>query len=129
MADIKSSTPFKALVAQTTAVLLTRGLEVEPVAVRDVVNTTAKNVGVDAEEAVHPVSPEIVADAIEAAADDSREDGSAVHAARGRAGCPCSTASTWCCDGSWRTCGASSPTRPYWQWAQGAPSCAVKEAA
>ncbi|TJZ99666.1 hypothetical protein [Actinacidiphila oryziradicis] len=86
MAEIQRSTPFKALVAQTTAVLLTRGLEVEPVAVRDVVsyvvNTPAKNVGVDADEAVHLVSPEIVADAIEAAADDSREGASAVHAVR-----------------------------------------------
>lgn len=54
-------------------------MEVEPVAVRDVVNTAAKNVGVDAEEAVHLVSPEIAADAIEAAA-DSRECASAVHA-------------------------------------------------
>jgi hypothetical protein len=86
VADIRSGTHFKALVAQTTAVLLTRGLEIEPVAVRDVVgyvvNTAAKNVGVDADEAVHLVSPEVVADAIEAAADDSGEDAAAVHAVR-----------------------------------------------
>lgn len=86
MVDIKSGTRFKALVAQTTAVLLTRGLEVEPVAVRDVVayvvNTAAEKVGLDSEEAVHLVSPEMVADAIAAAADDSNEDASAVHAVR-----------------------------------------------
>lgn len=86
MADIKSGTRFKALVTQTTAVLLTRGLEVEPVAVRDVVayvvNTAAEKVGLDSEEAVHLVSPEMVADAIAAAADDSNEDASAVHAVR-----------------------------------------------
>ncbi|MFF3690002.1 hypothetical protein [Streptomyces sp. NPDC002187] len=86
MADIKSGTRFKALVAQTTAVLLTRGLEVEPVAVRDVVsyvvNTAAGKVGLDPEEAVHLVSPEMVADAIAAAADDSNEDASAVHTVR-----------------------------------------------
>ncbi|UIX32054.1 hypothetical protein [Streptomyces sp. GQFP] len=86
MVDIKSGTRFKALVAQTTAVLLTRGLEVEPVAVRDVVayvvNTAAEKVGLDPEEAVHLVSPEVVADAIAAAADDSNEDASAVHAVR-----------------------------------------------
>ncbi|GAA3299545.1 hypothetical protein [Streptomyces cinereospinus] len=86
MTDIKSGTGFKALVAQTTAVLLTRGLEVEPVAVRDVVayvvNTAAEKVRLDPEEAVHLVSPEMVADAIATAADDSNEDASAVHAVR-----------------------------------------------
>jgi len=42
--DIQESVGFKAIVAQTSAVLLTRGVEVEPVAVRDVVALMVRSV-------------------------------------------------------------------------------------
>ncbi|MEU0214673.1 hypothetical protein ABZ281_05905 [Streptomyces sp. NPDC006265] len=68
MADVMGTVKGKTLVAQTSAVLLTRGLEVEPVAVRNViahmVDTVAERVGMDAEEAIHLVTSEAVADAI-----------------------------------------------------------------
>ena len=86
MSDVKSTVKFKALVTETTAVLLTRGLEVEPVAVRDVVaymiDTLAQQTGMDAEEAVHLVTSETVADAIVKASDQSLEGAEAVHAVR-----------------------------------------------
>ena len=44
MPDIQESVGFKAIVAQTSAVLLTRGVEVEPVAVRDVVALMVRSV-------------------------------------------------------------------------------------
>jgi hypothetical protein len=86
VSDVKSTVKFKALVAETTAVLLTRGLEVEPVAVRDVVaymvDVLAQQTGMDAEEAVHLVTSETVADAIAKASDQTLEGAAAVHAVR-----------------------------------------------
>ncbi|MFE2426992.1 hypothetical protein ACFXJ5_09595 [Streptomyces sp. NPDC059373] len=86
MSDVKSTVKFKALVTETTAVLLTRGLEVEPVAVRDVVaymvDVLAQQTGMDAEEAVHLVTSETVADAIAKASDQTLEGAEAVHAVR-----------------------------------------------
>jgi hypothetical protein len=86
VSDVKRTVKFKALVAETTAVLLTRGLEVEPVAVRDVVaymvDVLAQQTGMDAEEAVHLVMSETVADAIAKAPDRSLEGAEAVHAVR-----------------------------------------------
>lgn len=83
---MKSTVKFKALVTETTAVLLTRGLEVEPVAVRDVVahmvEVLARQTGMDAEEAVHLVASETVADAIVRASDQTLEGAEAVHAVR-----------------------------------------------
>jgi hypothetical protein len=80
--DIQQSVDFKAIVAQTSAVLLTRGVEVEPVAVRDVValmvRSVAERMNMDLEEAVHMVVPETVADAIVAAAEDAEN----VHSVR-----------------------------------------------
>ncbi|MER5356888.1 hypothetical protein [Streptomyces sp. NPDC002785] len=77
---------FKAVVAQTSAVLLTRGLEVEPVAVRDVValmvRSVAERMGMDQEEALHLVRPESVAEAIIAAADPDSEGAEHVYAVR-----------------------------------------------
>jgi hypothetical protein len=67
-------------------VLLTRGVEVEPVAVRDVValmvRSLAERMNLDAEEAVHMVVPETVADAIVAAADPEAEGAEDVHSVR-----------------------------------------------
>jgi hypothetical protein len=84
--DIQESVDFKAIVAQTSAVLLTRGVEVEPVAVRDVValmvRSVAERIGMDEEEALRLVQPEMVAEAITAAADPGREGAEDVHAVR-----------------------------------------------
>ncbi|MFF2410923.1 hypothetical protein [Streptomyces sp. NPDC058092] len=86
MPDIQQSVEFKAIVAQTSAVLLTRGVEVEPGAVRDVValmvRSVAERMGVDQEEALHLVRPEPVAEAIAAAADPGREGAEHVYAVR-----------------------------------------------
>jgi hypothetical protein len=86
MADVTDTVPFKALVTQISAVLLTRGLHVETVAVRGVaarlVESVAARVGLDAEEAVPLVTPEMVADLIVAAADPSAQGAERVHAAR-----------------------------------------------
>jgi hypothetical protein len=77
---------FKAIVAQTSAVLLTRGVEVEPVAARDVValmvRSVAEPMNMDPEEALHLVRPESVAEAITAAADPGREGAEHVYAVR-----------------------------------------------
>jgi hypothetical protein len=81
--DIQQSVDFKAIVAQTSAVLLTRGVEVEPVAVRDVValmvRAVAERMNLDPEEAVRMVVPETVADAIVVAADPDAEGAESVH--------------------------------------------------
>ncbi|MET8325135.1 hypothetical protein [Streptomyces sp. NPDC005181] len=86
MPDIQENVGFKALVAQTSAVLLTRGVEVEPVTVRDVValmvRSVAERIGMDEEEALHLVQPDAVAEAITAAADPGREGAENVHAVR-----------------------------------------------
>ncbi|WP_138906446.1 hypothetical protein [Streptomyces chryseus] len=86
MADVMGTVKGKTLVAQTSAVLLTRGLEVEPAAVRNViahmVDTVAERVGMDAEEAIHLVTSEAVADAIVAAADQPIEGSASVHSVR-----------------------------------------------
>ncbi|MFJ4686235.1 hypothetical protein [Streptomyces sp. NPDC088789] len=71
MADPQETVPFKALVAQASAVLLTHGVEVETTAVHGVVvhlvGAMAKRIGMDEEEAVQLVTPEAVADIIIAA--------------------------------------------------------------
>lgn len=86
MAEGTSGVAVRALVAQARAVLLTRGLGIEPVAVRGVVahliTVVAARVGVDVDEAVHLVTPEAVADAIVAAADPGAEGAASVHAVR-----------------------------------------------
>jgi len=60
--------PFRSLVTQASAVLLTHGVEVETAAVRGVaahlVETVAERSGMAPEEAVHLVAPEAVADVI-----------------------------------------------------------------
>jgi hypothetical protein len=84
--DIQQSVDFKAVVAQTSAVPLTRGVEVEPVAVRDVVapmvRSLAERMNMDPEEALRLVRPESVAEAITAAADPGREGAEHVYAVR-----------------------------------------------
>ncbi|WP_059010624.1 hypothetical protein [Streptomyces specialis] len=77
---------FAALVAQTTAVLLPRGLEVEPFAVRSAtaaaVSRIAARTGLDLDEALVVVSAESVAELIATAADPSPEGAESVHAVR-----------------------------------------------
>ncbi|MFD4256435.1 hypothetical protein ACFWR9_02095 [Streptomyces sp. NPDC058534] len=72
MAEPMDTLPFKTLVAQTSAVLLTHGVEVETTSVHGVaahcVEVMAGQVGVDLEDAVHLVTPEAVAELIMAAA-------------------------------------------------------------
>lgn len=86
VSDIQQSVDFKAVVAHTSAVLLTRGVEVEPVAVRDVValmvRSVAEGMKLNPEEAVHMAVPETVADAIVAAADPDVEGAEEVHSVR-----------------------------------------------
>jgi hypothetical protein len=78
--------PFKTLVAQAGAVLLTHGAEVEPVSVRGVaaylVETMARKVGMDLAEAVHLVTPEAVAEIIMKAAREDDQGVAGPHAVR-----------------------------------------------
>jgi hypothetical protein len=84
--DIQQSVDFKAVVAQTSAVLLTRGVVVEPVAVRDVValmvRSVAERMNMAPEEALRLVVPETVAEAIAAAAEPDVEGAEDVHSVR-----------------------------------------------
>ncbi|MGW6456705.1 hypothetical protein ACWF94_12410 [Streptomyces sp. NPDC055078] len=86
MADAMDTVPFKSLVAQASAALLTRGVEVETTAVHGIVahlvGAMAKRVGTDEEEAVHLVTPEAVADIIVKAAGDREPGAAPPHAVR-----------------------------------------------
>ncbi|MFE3017242.1 hypothetical protein [Streptomyces sp. NPDC059256] len=86
MADPQETVPFRALVAQTSAVLLTRGVEVETAAVHGVVahlvGAMAQRVGMDEEEAVHLVTPEAVADIIVKATAERAPGAAPPHAVR-----------------------------------------------
>ncbi|MFF3731368.1 NB-ARC domain-containing protein [Streptomyces sp. NPDC002476] len=66
MADPMEILPLKTLVTHSSAVLLTRGVEVEATSVRGVaahlVETMAQQTGMDLEEAFHLVTPEAVAE-------------------------------------------------------------------
>jgi hypothetical protein len=78
--------PFKTLVTQTSAVLLTHGVEVESTAVQGVaahlVETMAQQAGMDHEEAVHLVTPEAVAGIIMNAAAEDAQGATTPHAVR-----------------------------------------------
>ncbi|MBB1242517.1 hypothetical protein GL263_02870 [Streptomyces durbertensis] len=86
MTEIQTTVAFKSLTAQTSAVLLTRGMEVEPTALQGVlvhvVTATAERTGLDTEEALHLVTPEAVADLIAQAADERLDGAEDVHAVR-----------------------------------------------
>lgn len=86
MADPLDTLPFKTLVAQAGAVLLTRGVEVEPVSVEGVathlVETMARQVSMDLGEAVHLVTPEAVAEIVMKAAREDDQGVSGPHAVR-----------------------------------------------
>jgi hypothetical protein len=84
--DPSDTLPFKTLVAQAGAVLLTHGVEVEATSVRGVaahlVEAMAQRVGMDQEEAVHLVTPEVVAEFIMKAANEDDQGVSSPHAMR-----------------------------------------------
>ncbi|MEU6352919.1 hypothetical protein ABZ896_26930 [Streptomyces sp. NPDC047072] len=86
MADPLDTLPFKTLVAQTGAVLLTHGVEVEATSVRGVaahlVEAMAERVGMHHAEAVHLVTPEGVAEIIMKAAGEDDQGISGPHAMR-----------------------------------------------
>ncbi|MEV3872261.1 hypothetical protein ACWD6I_12615 [Streptomyces sp. NPDC002454] len=86
MAEFQDAVPFKTLVAQASAVLLTHGIEVETAAVHGVVahlvGAMAKRVGMDEEEAVHLVTPEVVADVIMTATAERESGAAPPHAVR-----------------------------------------------
>ncbi|NYI07568.1 hypothetical protein [Allostreptomyces psammosilenae] len=88
MADVRESVQFKALVTKANAVLLTRGLEIEPIALVDVVahmvDAIAEQTGLDPEEAVHLVPSDTVAEAIARASDEQAEGAGNVHARASR---------------------------------------------
>ncbi|MFJ5035502.1 hypothetical protein ACIQB5_47580 [Streptomyces sp. NPDC088560] len=75
MADIKNTQGFKALLAQTEAELLTRGLDVVPVGVHNVVahavNTVAERVGIQPRSALRYIDPSVIADQIAKAGAES----------------------------------------------------------
>jgi hypothetical protein len=85
VADVSGTFDLKTLVAQAEAVLLTRGVQVEPVSVRNVVvhlvRVIAAEVGMDEGEAVRLVTAEAVADAIVRAI-EAPGGGKAFHAVR-----------------------------------------------
>ncbi|MFJ7281029.1 hypothetical protein [Kitasatospora sp. NPDC098663] len=73
MDDAETAARLEALVAQSASVLLTRGLIVEIAAVRGtvdhLVDRVAREAGLGRDDALHFVTPEVVADAIVRAAD------------------------------------------------------------
>ncbi|MEV4225593.1 hypothetical protein AB0J81_00515 [Streptomyces bobili] len=86
MADRSDTLPFKTLVTQAGAVLLTHGVEVESTSVWGVaehlVEAMAQQVGMDHDEAVHLVTPEAVAEIIMKAAGEADQGVSGPHAVR-----------------------------------------------
>ncbi|MFC8350318.1 hypothetical protein [Streptomyces sp. NPDC057280] len=86
MADRSDTLPFKTLVTQASAVLLTHGVEVEPTSVRGVaehlVEVMGRQMGMDHDEAVHLVTPEAVAEIIMKAASEADQGVSGPHAVR-----------------------------------------------
>lgn len=86
MADLQNTVPFKTLVAQASAVLLTRGVEVETAAVHGVVahlvGAMVERVRVDQEDAVHLITPETVADIIMKASAEREPGAAPSHAVR-----------------------------------------------
>ncbi|TJZ94744.1 hypothetical protein [Actinacidiphila oryziradicis] len=85
-ADIRNTAPFKALAAQTDAELLTRGLEVDPVAVRNVlahmVGLVADRMGIQPRSALRYVDASATADTIAKASDPDTAGAENVHAVR-----------------------------------------------
>ncbi|GAA2672678.1 hypothetical protein GCM10010400_38410 [Streptomyces aculeolatus] len=83
MADIQNTQGFKALLAQTEAELLTRGLDVVPVGVRNVlthaVNTVAERMRIQSRSALRYVDPSVIADQIAKAGAESTDGSEAAH--------------------------------------------------
>ncbi|MCJ1676192.1 hypothetical protein MTF65_02210 [Streptomyces sp. APSN-46.1] len=86
MADIRNTQAFKALAAQTEAELLTRGLDVVPVAVHNVlahaVATVADRLDIQPRSALRYIEPSAIADQIAKAGDPAAEGAEEVHGVR-----------------------------------------------
>jgi len=86
VADIRNSQAFKALAAQTEAELLTRGLDVVPVAVHNVlaytVTMVADRMGIQPRSALRYIEPSAIADQIAAVGDLDTEGAEDVHGIR-----------------------------------------------
>ncbi|MFJ8073864.1 hypothetical protein ACIQ7Q_07995 [Streptomyces sp. NPDC096176] len=86
MADLMDVLPFKTLVTQTSAVLLTHGVVVGSTSVQGVeahlVETMAQQVGMDHEQAAQLVTPEAVAEIIMKAMAEEYQGAAAPHAVR-----------------------------------------------
>ncbi|MFG2563050.1 hypothetical protein [Streptomyces sp. NPDC048496] len=86
MADIRNTAAFKALAAQTEAELLTRGLDVVPVAVHNVlahaVATVADRLDIQPRSALRYIEPSTIADQIAKAGDPAAEGAQGVHGVR-----------------------------------------------
>ncbi|WP_406300976.1 hypothetical protein OG948_59860 (plasmid) [Embleya sp. NBC_00888] len=86
MADIEESTTYKSLVTRIRAALSERGLDAEPVAVRNVlthaVATLAERLDVGPRAVLLYIEPDVIADQIAAAADPAAEGSDYVHGVR-----------------------------------------------
>ncbi|MDG4859042.1 hypothetical protein P8605_12905 [Streptomyces sp. T-3] len=86
MADIKNTQDFKALLAQVEAELLTRGLDVVPIAVRNVlahaVHTIAGQAGLQPRSALRYIDPAVIADQIAEAGAESTDGSEGAHGIR-----------------------------------------------
>ncbi|MFJ7275531.1 hypothetical protein [Kitasatospora sp. NPDC098663] len=86
MADIQNTQGFKTLFAQTEAELLTRGLDVVPVGVRNVlahaVNTDAERMDIQPRSALRYIDPSVIADQIAKAGAESTDGSEEAHGIR-----------------------------------------------
>ncbi|MCY0945682.1 hypothetical protein [Streptomyces antarcticus] len=86
MADIRNTAAFKALAVQTSAELLTRGLDVVPVAVHNVlahtVTMVADRMGIQPRSALRYIEPSVIADQIAKAGGPGAEGGEGAHGVR-----------------------------------------------
>ena len=86
MTEIQTTVPSRASRAQTSAVLLTQSMQIEPTAVQGVlahvVTITAERTSLDEEEPLHLVTSETVADLIAQAADERLDGAEDVHTVR-----------------------------------------------
>jgi hypothetical protein len=86
VADIKNTQGFKALLVQTEAELLTRGLDVVPVGVCNVlahaVNTVAERMDIQPRSALRYIDPSVIADQIAKAGAESTDGAEGAHGIR-----------------------------------------------
>jgi hypothetical protein len=77
VSDIADGVEFHVLITHASAVLLTRGLEVLDITLRsmalEMITQVSNSTGVSTEEAIHLVSPEVLADLVVRSVDESAE--------------------------------------------------------